>query len=453
MRNKLERLMLSKTFLVVNAAMLVLAIVATIVVRIEAEVYQNSLNLEAPTNSVVYKAVEKKVQEENKLQATEHVVRPNSSIYQTFLKAGVSDALTQNLVEAAKPLVDLAIIKPKTKLKMYWDRDDGSALQKIELPLNKTEDLVLFNNEGEWHSRINEKIVDTEIETYQGKVVTTLWDSATNAGINGTVISKLADVFAWQIDFSREIRYGDTWRISIERKVINNRPIGWGSIVAAEFINAGEKYTAIRYKGKNGRISYYDQHGESLKKIFLKNPVRFSRITSGFSRKRMHPILKVNRPHRGVDYAASRGTPVRAVGDGRITVATYSRSSGNYIKIAHNSTYSTSYHHLHKFAKGIKKGKKINQGDIIGYVGSTGLATGPHLHFAFYVNGRFTDPLGMKFPSADPISSADLDEYKKFAADAIASLPSWQMTDFSKKGLTSRNVELHNENSDVIQIR
>ncbi|MFN9068710.1 MAG: M23 family metallopeptidase, partial [Bdellovibrionales bacterium] len=180
-------------------------------------------------------------------------------------------------------------------------------------------------------------------------------------------------------------------------------------------------------------LGYFSPEGESLRRMFLKSPIQFGRITSGFSKKRFHPILQVNRPHLGVDYAAPTGTPVRAVGDGVIDFSGWSGGGGNVIKIRHNSIYQTAYKHLSGYAKGIRRGSRVKQGQIIGFVGSTGLSTAPHLHFEFYQSGRFVDPVGKKFPSADPVPSQMLADFKKSANERLQLLPSWETVDVALK--------------------
>ena len=276
-----------------------------------------------------------------------------------------------------------------------------------------------------WTAAIHNEKVETRIRDYQGIVVSSLWESATESGMDSELIVQLAEIFAWQIDFNRELRSNDRWRIVVEQEFVRGEPIGWGDILSAEYINEGELYQAVLFRQDGENIGYFDAEGESLRKMFLKSPIKFGRITSGFNRRRFHPILKIRRPHLGVDYGARRGTPVMAVGDGKVTLASWRGGAGNTIKIRHNSIYRTAYKHLHKFAKGIRPGKRVKQGQIIGYVGSTGLSTGPHLHYEFYKYGKFVDPLKQKFPSAKPVAEnlkmAFLEQSKSF----FSQLPDW----------------------------
>jgi murein DD-endopeptidase MepM/ murein hydrolase activator NlpD len=227
------------------------------------------------------------------------------------------------------------------------------------------------------------------------------------------------------VDFAREVQVNDRWRLSVEQKLVKGQPIGWGAILAAEYINVGESHRATLFRIQGEDHGYFTPEGQSLRKVFLKSPIRYGRITSGFKRRRFHPVLQVYRAHQGVDYGAPTGTPVRSVGDGTVIFAARSGGGGNVVKIRHNATYQTAYKHLHGYAKGIRNGARVKQGQVIGYVGSTGLSTGPHLHFEFYQSGRYIDPLGKKFPSADPVPAEHLTSFKTSAEQLLKTLPEW----------------------------
>jgi murein DD-endopeptidase MepM/ murein hydrolase activator NlpD len=267
----------------------------------------------------------------------------------------------------------------------------------------------------------------TEQRTFTGTVASSLWESAEDIGVDPILIVQLTEIFAWQVDFNREVQPGDQWRLVVEERFARDQAIGWGSILAAQYVNQGETFTAVKFPQEGPGGAYFTPDGESLRRMFLKSPIKFGRISSRFSHKRFHPILKKNRPHLGVDYAAPIGTPIRAVGDGRIVYLGRNGGSGKMIKIRHNSVYQTAYLHLNGYAKGLRRGSRVQQGQLIGYVGQTGLATGPHLHFAFYENGRYVDPLGRKFPAADPVPDEKLTSFKKVARGIIPQLPDWQL--------------------------
>lgn len=231
-----------------------------------------------------------------------------------------------------------------------------------------------------------------------GVVEDSLFASASRIGLNQNVIMQMADIFAYQIDFALDIRQGDRYSIIFEEKFIDEVKIGDGEIIAAEFVNDGQSHRAIRHIDEDSHSQYFTPDGDSLRRAFLRTPVKFSRISSGFSRKRFHPILKKWRAHKGVDYAARRGTPVLATADGKVSFAGRKGGYGKMIELKHGKKYRTRYAHLHKFKSGVRSGAKVQQGDVIGYVGRTGWATGPHLHYEFHVNGKHRNPLTVKLP-------------------------------------------------------
>lgn len=213
---------------------------------------------------------------------------------------------------------------------------------------------------------------------------------------------KLADIMAWDIDFSNDLREGDSIDMLVEERWVGNAFIGYGEILAVEIINNGRIYEAYRYE-YNGSADYYDPKGRSLKKSLLRSPLKYKYISSGFSKRRLHPLLRTYRPHLGVDYAAPAGTPVSAAGDGRIIFAGYKRQIGRLVIIRHNNGYTTYYGHLSRIKRGIRRGKRVKQGEIIGFVGSSGLATGPHLDYRVKYKGRFVNPLTIKLPRSKKI--------------------------------------------------
>jgi murein DD-endopeptidase MepM/ murein hydrolase activator NlpD len=221
----------------------------------------------------------------------------------------------------------------------------------------------------------------------------------------------MSQIYAWQIDFYR-LQPGDNFRVIYEEEYVDSQMVGVGNILGAYFYNYGKEYYAIPFV-QDSIYQYFDEEGNSLRKEFLKTPLEFARISSRFSSRRFHPVLKTYRPHNGVDYAAPTGTPIRTVGDGVVVEASYTRGNGNYVKIRHNSVYTTMYLHMSRFGKGIKRGTTVAQGDVIGYVGSTGLATGPHLHFMFFMNGSYVDPLKVEIPPSHPVKEELREEYER----------------------------------------
>ncbi len=296
---------------------------------------------------------------------------------------------------------DLRKIKAGNKYAAFMKKDSASTLQYFVYEMNPI-DFLLFSFGDSLTIKLGKKNITQKREFASGTIKTSLWNAIHDKGINPLLAGELSEIYAWTIDFFG-LQPADSFAVVYDEQVIDSSAVGLGKIYVAYFQHQGSEFYAIPFL-QDGVESYFDSNGKSLRKAFLKAPLRFSRISSRFSESRMHPILKIRRPHHGVDYSAPTGTPVEAIGDGKIIEATFSYTGGgNMIKIRHNSIYSTSYMHLSKFAKGITVGKEVKQGDIIGYVGSTGLATGPHLDFRFYKNGTPVDPLKIEAPPVDPI--------------------------------------------------
>jgi len=353
----------------------------------------------------------------------EKKIRKNSNFTETLENMNFSYSDIVQIVKAVSPFINFSKLQINTVLQKKERSYPLKEFLSLEIFLSWIERVIVEKNEkGEWKARKKTLEMKTKIAKFSGLVEESLWSSAVKAGLDPSVIEKLVQIFAWEIDFNREVLPVDSWRITVEEKWAGNKRVSWGQILAAEYKNGRTFHKAVRFpKGKGGE--YYDFQGKSLKKKFLKSPLRFGRITSRFMRRRFHPILKIRRPHYGVDYAAPRGTPIFAVGDGRVTRMNYSRSSGKTIKLRHNSVYQTAYKHLYKFHSKLRKGSKVKQGQVIGYVGSTGLSTGPHLHFEFYQGGRYVDPLGKKFPQLKKIKKENLVTYKRFAEETWKRLP------------------------------
>ena len=246
------------------------------------------------------------------------------------------------------------------------------------------------------------KPVETRLQFASGTIETSLWESMFVIGANPMLAVELSEIYAWSIDFF-ELQQGDRYKVIYEESFVDSASLGIDRIMGAWFYHDEHEFWAIPFVQDSVR-SFFDEEGNSLRKAFLKAPLRYSRISSGFSNSRYHPVLKIRRPHHGVDYAAPTGTPVHTVGDGVITDVGYQKGGGgNYVKIKHNSVYSTTYMHLSGFGKGVRKGVYVKQGDVIGYVGSSGLATGPHLDFRFYKNGSAVNPLKVEAPPVEPV--------------------------------------------------
>ena len=261
--------------------------------------------------------------------------------------------------------------------------------------------VIYLGSDSIW-ARNGVKEVETRLQFASGTIETSLWESMLDSETNPMLAIELSEIFAWSIDFFG-IQEGDRYKVIYEESFVDSLSVGIRKIVGAWFYHNQADFWGIPFVQDSTR-SFFDEQGNSLRKAFLKAPLRFSRISSGFSHSRYHPVLKIRRPHHGVDYAAASGTPVHTVGDGVVSRKGYqARGGGNYITIKHNSVYSTTYMHLRGFARGINTGVYVKQGDVIGYVGSTGLSTGPHLDFRFYKNGSAVNPLTVEAPPVEPI--------------------------------------------------
>ena len=263
-------------------------------------------------------------------------------------------------------------------------------------------------------------IYDVERELVHGVIKTSLFDAVNEIGEDPKLAISLADIFAWDIDFILDLRVGDTFQTLIEKRFREGEPAGYGRVLAAEFINRKKVYRAFRFEDEDGHASYYDADGKNVRKAFLKAPLSFTRISSGFTMKRFHPITKTWKAHPAIDYAAPRGTPIKTVGDGTIKRIGYTKGNGNFMEIRHSNGYSTLYLHMQNFARGMRKGKKVSQGQRIGYVGSTGLATGPHLCFRMRLNGAPVNPTRIKVPSSKAVAKDQMEEFREVAAPFVA---------------------------------
>ncbi|MDQ6967900.1 MAG: M23 family metallopeptidase [Mariprofundaceae bacterium] len=293
------------------------------------------------------------------------------------------------------------------------DTDSGT---DVYYEIDAGQKLHLSRTEEGWHAAL-EKMSVTRRQVYvEATISDSLFVDASKAGLDDRTTMNLVDVFAWDIDFARDLRKGDSFQILYEEQYNDAGKMTGTSILNAVFVNQGRRYHAIRYRLKNGNTDYYSLNGQSLRKAYLKAPVKYSRISSRFRLARKHPILGYTRAHKGVDYAARTGTPIHALGDGRISFAGWKGGYGRLVEIRHtNRNHSTRYGHMSKFGRGIHKGVRVKQGQIIGYVGMSGLATGPHLHFEFRVRGRAINPLHVKHTPAKPVPKAEMAGFKRHA--------------------------------------
>ena len=351
---------------------------------------------------------------EDLYQVSEGKVRRNQTLADLLLPYGVSMQDVYRISLLPDSLIDERKIKPNMRFTFYApDSLAGSSPAKERLFVYEKDPLsfvVVHIGPDSIFARNGEKPVETRLQFASGTIETSLWESMLASEVNPMMAIELSEIFAWSIDFFG-IQKGDQYKVVYEESYVDSISIGIDKIIGAWIYHNQTDFWGIPFIQDSTR-SFFDEKGNSLRKAFLKAPLRFSRISSRFSHSRMHPVLKIRRPHHGVDYAAAAGTPVQTVGDGMVSRKGYqARGGGNYVTIKHNSVYSTTYMHLRGYAKGIKTGVYVKQGDVIGYVGSTGLATGPHLDFRFYKNGSAVNPLKVEAPPVEPVHEENLTAY------------------------------------------
>jgi len=332
---------------------------------------------------------------------------------------------------------------------LHFRIDDGNLEQ-----LRYEPDLTTMLEVTRLGDDYNSAIVRSELEKRQmetaGVIRDSLFLAGQKAGLSDNLIMRMVGIYGWDIDFALDIRSGDSFKVIYEEQFKNGKKVGEGPIIAAEFINQGKIYRTVRYSTDEGQIGYFNEDGYSMRKAFLRTPVKFNRISSRFTTSRKHPILNLIRAHKGVDYAAPTGTPIKATGDGMVIFAGTNGGYGRSVVLKHGGIYQTVYAHMSRFASGLTKGRHVNQGDIIGYVGSSGLATGPHLHYEFRVNGVHHDPLTVKLPKALRIPEPQLARFKLQTAPLLAMLDNKSGTKFAATpaGNADRMIALKDFGSD-----
>ncbi len=342
----------------------------------------------------------------------ETVIKRNDSLFNILTKFGVRN---ENIIELinSKNSNLLSNIEVGDKIRVNLDgNNEIKDLLYIDdfqsgVRAEKSEGIYIIN-------KFKNKL--EKVKVFKHVIIEdSMYVSGIKEGIPDSVLMDVVYINGWDIDFTHDIRPGDSYSIIYEEILVDGEKVLDGDVLITEFNNKGKKITSIRFDLPNGKSEYFSINGINVKKAFLRSPVKLSYISSKYNLRRKHPVLHTIRSHNGVDYAASKGSPVRATGDGTVSFAQYNGGCGNEIKIKHSEDYTTRYCHLDRYNSRIKVGKKVKQGQTIGYVGSTGLATGPHLHYEFHVNGKHTDPLRVKFPNATPIKSSERIKFNQVA--------------------------------------
>ena len=335
----------------------------------------------------------------------EVVVSRGDTLSTLFEKVGLPATSVHEILASDKQAKQFSQLKHGQKLEFEMSPD--GQLSTLHSQVSDLETISLNKSAKGYTFRRVTKLPTMRSAYVHGVINSSLSASGQRAGLPHSLTMDMAKVFGYDIDFAQDIRPGDQFEVIYEQKVVNGKTVGTGNILSARFTNRGKTYTAVRYTNKQGISNYYTADGNSMRKAFIRTPVDFARISSRFSSGRKHPILNKIRAHKGVDYAAPRGTPIKATGDGKVLLAGRRGGYGNTVIIQHGNTYRTLYGHMQGFAKGVKTGGSVKQGQVIGYIGTTGLSTGPHLHYEFQVNGVHVDPLGRKLPMSDPIAKSE----------------------------------------------
>lgn len=349
-------------------------------------------------------------------------VKPGDNLSTLFARVGLSSKDVHDISQAAKKFAkedSLRKLFPGEKLAFVIDNGELHKMRRVK---NALESIEFVRTQSGYQIEKLERTPEIQHRFVSATLNNSLFLAAQKEGLPGNLIMELANIFGGVIDFIFDPRKGDTFNLLFEEKFLDGKRIGTGEILAAQFTNRGTTHTALRYIDQHGDLGHYSPDGVSMRKAFLRAPLDFTRISSEFNPNRRHPIHKKIRAHRGIDYAAPRGTPVFAAGEGRVVASGYTRANGNYVVINHGEQYTTKYLHLHK--RSVQNGARVKQGQVIGQVGSTGYATGPHLHYEFLVNGVHRNPRTIidKLPKAKVIAKAEMTRFQQSTAQVLAQL-------------------------------
>ena len=355
-------------------------------------------------------------------------IKRNQYLSDILLKEGISYQTIDQIAKKSKPIFDVRKIKRDNNYYFFYNNDSLKEAQYFVYEVDAIEYIVYELNDS-LNIYKGEKPIINQLKTASGTISSSLWNTMVDNDINPLLAIELSEIYAWTIDFFG-IQKGDNFKIIYEESFVDSISVGISDIYACKFQHQNVDFYAFDFE-QDSSSTFYNEKGESLKKAFLKAPLTYSRISSRFSNSRMHPVLKIRRPHHGVDYSAPTGTPVVSIGDGVVTKKGYQATGGgNYVYIKHNSVYTTCYMHLNGYAKGLAPGVRVTQGQVIGYVGKTGLATGPHLDFRVFKNGSAIDPLKMEAPPVEPVREQNILAFNALKDSLIINLE--QITLFAK---------------------
>jgi len=338
----------------------------------------------------------------------ENTINRNEFLSDILLEYGVSYQAIAELETASKDVHDVRRLKAGDDYAVFLERDSAKTARYFIVETTPA-DYVVYVLSDSIHAYTGQKPIDIKIREASGEINSSLYQTIADNDLSPELALKLNEIYAWTVDFYR-IQKGDYFKVVFEEMFVEGERVGIGRILASEFSHRQEAFFAYRYEGTE-IPDYYDETGESLRKAFLRAPLKFSRISSRYSRRRYHPVQKRWKAHLGTDYAAPTGTPIMATGDGTVIASAYGKYNGNYVKIRHNSTYTTQY--LHMSRRAVKKGEFVRQGETIGYVGSTGLATGPHVCYRFWRNGKQVDPYQQDLPPSEPLDEKYMTDFSQ----------------------------------------
>ena len=346
-------------------------------------------------------------------------IKPGQSLSDVFREQGIGPAVLQQTLDAQSDATALRRIRPGDEF--LFDIDASGNLRALRFDRNDAERVTLHFSGDKVTESIQDRAIERRVEVAHGVINSSLFEAGDQAGMSDLMTLRLANAFGYDIDFAQDLRQGDSFSVIFDQIYRDGERLRGGDIIAATFTNQGKRFTAVRFTNSKGETLYYTEDGRPLRKAFLRTPVEFTRISSKFSVGRMHPILGKMRAHRGVDYAAPSGTPIRAAGAGKIVYRGKQSGYGNVIILQHQGKFTTLYGHMSRFAAG-KVGQHVSQGQVIGYVGMTGLATGPHLHYEFRLGGKHRDPLTVTLPKQEPLPASELARFNKGSGVLLARL-------------------------------
>jgi murein DD-endopeptidase MepM/ murein hydrolase activator NlpD len=347
-------------------------------------------------------------------------VQRGDTIAELLRRLNIDDTAASNYLRTNKAASSLQHL-PAGKIIQAQTHADGSLIS-LHYTNSQGKQIVIEKNNDQLVTHTLIPQVEKRTFMRSGQIINTLFSATDAAGLPDATANQLADIFSGDIDFHRDLRKGDKFSVIYEMNYSNGEPVSSGKIIAAEFINQNHAYRAFYYETSPDHGDYFSADGKSMRKAFLRSPLEFSRVSSGFTLSRFHPILKKWRAHKGVDYAAAIGTKVKVTADGTIDFVGQQNGYGNVVIVKHQGRYTTVYGHLSRFASGLHRGQKVNQGDIIAYTGQSGMATGPHLHYEFKINGEQHDPLRVALPDAKPITAQQKMQFQTATASIVASL-------------------------------